>query len=80
MLPFILDKTQDTPEITLDKLGNRFDFNGNLSNYLYEVLPPLFKDDLDENAYKEFSENLYYSQYIKEKNLRIISFNSLSDD
>ena len=40
---------------------DRFDFNGPLSNYLYKVLHPLFKDDLDESAYKEFSENLYYS-------------------
>lgn len=28
MLPLILDKTQDTPEIILDKLGNSFNFSG----------------------------------------------------
>ncbi len=29
MLPLILDKTQDTPEIILDKTGGRFEFSGN---------------------------------------------------
>ena len=29
MLPLILDKTQDTPEIILDKAGSKFDFSGN---------------------------------------------------
>jgi len=28
MLPLILEKTQDTPEIILDKTGNKFDFSG----------------------------------------------------
>lgn len=28
MLPLILDKTQDTPEVLLDKMGNKFDFSG----------------------------------------------------
>ena len=28
MLPLILDKTQDTPEVILDKMGNKFDFSG----------------------------------------------------
>lgn len=29
MLPLILEKTQDTPEIILDKQGNKFSFTGN---------------------------------------------------
>ena len=28
MLPLVLDKTEDTPEIILDKAGNKFDFSG----------------------------------------------------
>ena len=28
MLPLVLDKTEDSPEIILDKMGNKFDFSG----------------------------------------------------
>lgn len=29
MLPLILEQTQDTPEVVLDKQGNKFSFSGN---------------------------------------------------
>jgi hypothetical protein len=59
---------------------NEFDFTGNYSDWWYTMIAPLFRGDLDDEAYNELSTNLYFSQLIKEKNLRVISLNANADN
>ena len=56
MLPLILDKTEDTPEIILDKMGNKFDFSGtSIPENTKKLYQPVFDwiDKYIENPNKE---------------------------
>jgi len=40
---------------------NLFDFTGNYSSWEYTDYPPLFRQYLDQEAFKSMQENLYFS-------------------
>ena len=85
MLPLVLDKTQDTPEVILDKKGNKFFFSGiSIPENTKKFYEPIFDwiekyiEDPNEETLLNFNMNYFNTSSTKSILDIMIQFKNLA--